>query len=336
MAKVTIYDVAQSAGVAPSTVSRALNNPQRVSETMRRRVNEAADAVGYERRAEPRALRTEPRKTIAMVLADITNPHFIKIIRGAELRAKSSGFTLVVVNAEESPQIELAEIRGLASKVDGFVLASSRLPDQELQAIGRQHKVVLLNRDVQGLTSVRLDMAHGCRQILEHLASLGHREFTFCAGPPGSWVGSLRWATLRDGAKSHGLTAHRIGPYAPTVAAGGVAADAALRSRPTALVAHNDMLAFGIMKRLASRGVSVPDEVSVIGFDNNFAAELVSVPLTTLDGPLAEVGARGVDLLLRSIAEQPDRRGAVADLPEGRIMLPTELILRESSGLAPA
>ncbi|WP_189349677.1 LacI family DNA-binding transcriptional regulator [Zhihengliuella salsuginis] len=335
MPKVTIYDVARAAGVAPSTVSRALSNPDRVSDAMRQRVQEAADAEGYEPRTAARSLRPAPRQTIAMVLADITNPHFIKIIRGAELRAKAAGFTLVVVNAEESPQIELTQIRGLAQKVDGFVLTSSRLPDQELLAIGQQHKVVLLNRDVPGLTSVRLDMAHGCRQILEHLASLGHREFTYCAGPPGSWVGSLRWATLRDGAKEHGLTAHRIGPYAPTVAAGGVAADAALRSNPTALVAHNDMLAFGMMKRLASRGVPVPEQVSIVGFDNNFAAELVSTPLTTLDGPGAEVGARGVDLLLRSIAEHPDRRGTVTDLPNDRITLPTELILRESSGLAP-
>ncbi|WP_102159363.1 LacI family DNA-binding transcriptional regulator [Zhihengliuella halotolerans] len=335
MQKVTIYDVARAAGVAPSTVSRALSNPGRVSDATRRRVQEAAEAAGYEVRPGSRAVRPAPRQTIAMVLADITNPHFIKIIRGAELRAKSSGFTLVVVNAEESAQIELTQIRGLASKVDGFVLTSSRLPDQELIAIGQQHKVVTLNRDVPGMTGVRLDMAHGCRQILEHLASLGHREFTFCAGPPGSWVGALRWATLRDGAKEYGLTAHRIGPYAPTVAAGGVAADAALRSRPTALVAHNDMLAFGIMQRLASRGVAVPEEVSVIGFDNNFAAELVATPLTTLDGPGAEVGARGVDLLLRSIAEEPERRGALTDPPNDRITLPTELILRASSGLAP-
>ncbi|GAA3286832.1 LacI family DNA-binding transcriptional regulator [Nesterenkonia halobia] len=330
MPKVTIYDVAQEAGVAPSTVSRALNRPARVSDSMRRRVQEAAESVGY---ATPARQGRTPRKTIAMVLADITNPHFIKIIRGAEMRAKSSGFTFVVVNAEESPQIELTQVRGLASKVDGFVLASSRLPDQELLALGNRHKLVLLNRDLDGLTSVRLDMVHGCRLILEHLASLGHREFTFCAGPPGSWIGSLRWATLRDAAHEHGLTAHRIGPYAPTVAAGGVAADTALRARPTALVAHNDMLAFGIMDRLASRGVAVPDDVSVVGFDNNFAADLVTPPLTTVDGPGGEVGGRGVDLLLRSIADEPDRHGPLIDPPDDRITLPTELILRESTGV---
>lgn len=333
MRKVTIYDVAQQAGVAPSTVSRALNNPDRVSDTMRRRVQEAAEDVGY---TAPSGRGRTPHRTIAMVLADITNPHFVKIIRGAEMRAKASGYTFVVVNAEESAQIELTQVRGLAPKVDGFILASSRLPDQELLTLGNRHKVVLLNRDLAGLTSVRLDMVHGCRLILEHLASLGHREFTFCAGPPGSWIGSLRWATLRDAAREHGLTAHRIGPYAPTVAAGGVAADAALRARPTALVAHNDMLAFGIMRRLASRGVAVPEEVSVVGFDNNFAADLVTTPLTTVDGPGGEVGARGVDLLLQSIVEEPDRRGTLTDAPDDRITLPTELILRQSTGLAPS
>lgn len=333
MKKATIYHVAERAGVAPSTVSRALSTPDRVHASTRERIESAAREVGYERQ---RPLRSEPRQTIAMVLPDISNPHFIKIIRGAELRAKSSQFTLVVVNGEESAQIELTQIRGLAQKVDGFVIASSRLPDHELLHVAREHKTVLLNRQVEGLSSIVLDMQMGCRQILEHLASLGHTEFTYCAGPPGSWMGATRWAALRDGAGEYGLEAHRIGPYAPTVAAGGVAADAALRSKPTALVAHNDMLALGIMQRLKTRGVALPDDMSLVGFDNNFAAALVSTPLTTLDGPGAEVGGRGVDLLLRSIAEEPERRGTLTDPPNERIILPTELILRESSGLAPA
>ncbi|GAA3711864.1 LacI family DNA-binding transcriptional regulator [Zhihengliuella alba] len=332
MKKVTIYDVAEASGVAPSTVSRAFSSPGRVNAATRERVVAAAQELGYRPKHEFGAARSSRSRTIAMVLADITNPHFFEFIRGAEQRAKAAQHTLVLVNAEESPQIELAQIRELSAKVDGFVLASSRLPDHELQYLSRDRKLVLLNRDVEGLASVKLDMESGCRQILEHLASLGHTEFTYCAGPPASWMGTTRWAELSAGAAAHGLTAHRIGPYAPTVASGGAAADAALRTNPTALVAHNDLLAIGILRRLAVRGVRVPEDMSLVGFDNNFAADLVGVPLTTLGGPGAEVGRRAVEMLLHSIDEQPERMGALTDPPNDRILLPTELFIRSSSG----
>ena len=98
-----------------------------------------------------------------------------------------------------------------------------------------------MDRELGPLPSVAMDTGSGCRQILEHLASLGHQEFTYCAGPPGSWMGAARWAALKAGAEEHGLRARRVGPYTPTVANGGAAADGALRSGTTALVAHNDL-----------------------------------------------------------------------------------------------
>ncbi|MFP5253763.1 MAG: LacI family DNA-binding transcriptional regulator [Actinomycetes bacterium] len=332
MSKVTIYDVAERAGVAPSTVSRAFSLPGRVNAVTRERITAAAAELGYQPKGQ-----TQPggrHRTIAMVLADITNPHFFELIRGAEQRAKAASHTLVLVNAEESAGIELAQVHDLTPKVDGFVLASSRLPDQELRDLAAHHQVVLLNRELEGLVSVRLDTESGCRQILEHLTSLGHRRFTYCAGPPGSWMGAARWAALSSAAETYGLEARRIGPYTPTVASGGAAADAALRPDTTALVAHNDLLAMGIIRRLTARGVRVPEEVSVIGFDNIFAADLVRTPLTTLGGPGADAGRRAVDLLLASLDRRPVRSGSVSDTAGDRVVLPTELVLRESSGPA--
>lgn len=334
MKKATIYDVAQRAGVAPSTVSRAFKKPGRVSETTRQRILAAADQVGYRPSTQTGPLPAGRHRTIAMVLADITNPHFFELIRGAEQRAKAARHTLVLVNAEESPRIELEQIEGLAPTVDGFVLASSRLPDQELRDIAASHPVVLLNRELEGLSSVTLDTASGCRQILEHLASLGHQGFSYCAGPPSSWMGATRWAALRSGAEAYGLTARRLGPYAPTVAAGGAAADAALRGDTTALVAHNDLLGFGIMRRLTNRGVRIPEDVSVVGFDNIFAADLVHPTLTTLGGPNADAGRRAVEMLLAALARRAPLGGAVATDPDDRVRLPTELVLRQSSGPA--
>jgi DNA-binding LacI/PurR family transcriptional regulator len=330
----TIYDVARQAGVAASTVSRAFSNPGRVSDATRARVLAVAEELGYVPNPHARALPSGEHRTVAMVLSDITNPHFFELIRGAEQRAKAAGTTLVIVNGEESPRIELDQIRGLAPSVDGFVLASSRLPDQELLALAERHRIVLLNRELQGLSGVSLDTASGCRQILEHLASLGHEGLTYCAGPPSSWMGAARWAALSAGAEEHGLTARRVGPYTPTVASGGAAADGALRSDITALIAHNDLLAIGIMRRLAQRGIKVPDDISVIGFDDIFAAGFVHPTLTTLGGPGAHAGRLAVELLIDQLAGRT-HRGTQEDGGASQIRLPTGLVLRESSGSAP-
>lgn len=330
MAGPTIYDVARVAGVATSTVSRALNNPDRVSERTRERVLVAAAELGYPPGPRRSRLTSGRHDTVAMVLSDITNPHFFELIRGAEQRAKAAGTTLVIVNAEESPRIELDQIRGLAGSVDGFVLASSRLPDRQLEDLADQHRIVLLNRELHGISSVALDTGSGCRQILEHLASLGHESFTYCAGPPGSWMGAARWAALSAAAEEHGLTARRVGPYTPTVANGGVAADGALRADTTALVAHNDLLAIGILRRLAQRGVRVPEDLSVIGFDDIFAADFVQPSLTTLGGPGDQAGRLAIELLLDLVPSLH----APADTVPGphQVRLPTQLVLRDSSG----
>lgn len=332
MKKATIYDVAERAGVAPSTVSRALGVPGRVSEATRQKVLTAATELAYEPRPTSGTLHHGRHRTIAMVLSDITNPHFFELIRGAEQRAKAANHTLVLVNAEESARIESEQIQELAAKVDGFILASSRLPDPDLLELASRHPVVLLNRELDGLASVRLDTAAGCRQILEHLASLGHERFTFCAGPPESWMGAARWRALSSGAATYGLEARRVGPYTPTVASGGAAADAALRPDTTALIAHNDLLGIGIIRRLAARGVRVPDDVSLISFDNIFAADLVQTPLTTLGGPCEDAGRHAVDMLLTSIERRPVRSGSLTHAPEDRVVLPTELVLRDSTG----
>lgn len=335
----SIYDVAERAGVAASTVSRAFADPGRVTDATRARVMAAAAELDYaprqrpRRRTGPASGRSEERpRTVAMLVSDITNPHYFELIRGAELRARASGTTLVLVNCEESTQIELEQVRGLTSTVDGFVMAASRLPDQQLRDLAAEHPTVLLNRDLPGTTSVTLDMASGCRQILEHLSSLGHRSFTYCAGPPSSWMGATRWRMLSEGARQYDLEAHRMGPYTPTVASGSSAADAALRVGGTAVVAHNDLLAIGIMRRLSDRGLDVPGDVSVVGFDNIFAATLVQPSLTTLGGPISDAGRRAVELLMSAL----DARRRGAQPPAEQVAMPVELVVRDSTGPAPS
>ena len=137
------------------------------------------------------------------------------------------------------------------------MLAASRLPDENLQQIAVQRPVVLMNRELTGCPSVVLDHVQGCRQIVEHLGSLGHRDLVYLAGPRNSWMAATRWAALRRRPRELGLGARRIGPFTPKVSQGGPAADGALHAGTTAIVAHNDLLAIGVVQRLTQRGVSV-------------------------------------------------------------------------------
>jgi DNA-binding LacI/PurR family transcriptional regulator len=326
MARPTISDVATAAGVATSTVSRAFSRPGRVSAHTRDRVIAVASELGYRPNPHARALLSGRHHTIAMVVSDITNPHYFELIRGAELRARVSDYTLVLVNAEESPRVEWAQIQRLAGAVDGFVLAASRLPDENLEQISAQRPVVLMSRELPGLASVVLDHFEGGRQIVAHLASLGHRELVYLAGPANSWMAGNRWAALTGAAEQAGISARRLGPFTPRVSHGGAAADAALNAGTTAIVAHNDLLAIGVMRRLQQRGLRVPEDFSVIGFDDIFAADLCTPRLTTLGGAHVDGGRVAVELLLTA-----ETRG-LEDQP--RVLLPTKLVLRDSTGRA--
>ena len=322
----TIYDVAAAAGVATSTVSRAFSSPTRVSASTREKVLAAAAELGYRPNPHARALLSGRHHTVAMVVSDITNPHYFELIRGAEMRARASEYTLVLVNAEESPRVEYDQIQRLVSSVDGFVLAASRLPDENLRQVAAQRPIVLMSRELEGLASVVLDHVQGCRQIVEHLASLGHRGLTYLSGPQNSWMAQTRWSALQAAAEDLGLNAGRLGPFTPKASQGGAAADGALNAGRTAIVAHNDLLAIGVVQRLAQRTVRVPDDVSVIGFDDIFAATLCTPTLTTLGGAHADVGRSAVDILLDMVgASRPP-----AAPPQ--VVLPTDLVLRQSTG----
>ncbi|WP_206340120.1 LacI family DNA-binding transcriptional regulator [Blastococcus litoris] len=330
MTSPTIYDVARAAGVATSTVSRAFSNPQRVSAPTRELVLRVAKELGYEANPHARALTSRRTDTLAMVVSDIKNPHFYEIIRGAELRAKASARTLVLVNAEESPRIEREQISRLSRSVDGFLLTASRLPDEDLLEFAATQAVVMVNRQVHGIPSVVLDQREGCRQLVTHLASLGHTSVAYLSGPQKSWMAGARWAAIRDAAAEIGVSAVRMGPFTPRVEHGAAAADAALTTGATALIAHNDLLAIGVLLRLADRSIRVPRDISVTGFDDIFASALCTPSLTTLGGTHANLGRAAVELLLD--AADPTGRAGTASL---QLVQPSQLVLRDSTGPAP-
>jgi len=321
---VTLHDVARAAGVAVSTASRALSNPTRVSQRTREQVQIVAGELGYRPNRIAQALPSGHTKMLAMLVSDITNPHNFGLVRGAEAQARAAGYTLVLGNTQESPQFETAHLQRLDSMVDGFVLAGSRLPEPDLRQLLGRRPAVLFNRRVQGFASVITDSVDGSRQIVEHLAALGHRSIAYLAGPPNAWSDGERWRALSTQARRAGVEIVRLGPYAPTLEHGPAAADVGLASGATALVAFNDLLAIGALQRLEHRGVDVPGEVSVVGYDDIFGADFCHPPLTTVASPAEQAGRALIDLLL----------GAREATAAANIVLPVALRVRDSTGPA--
>lgn len=320
---VTLQDVAREAGVAVSTASRALTHPERISPPTRARVQEVARRLGYRPNRIARAVVSGRTQMLAVLVPDITDPHRFGLIRGAEERARTADRTLVLGDTRGDPGLEADHLDRLGSVVDGIVLASSRLPDADLRELARRRPVVLHNRELAGLPGVVTDFDDGMRQILGHLAGLGHRRVAYLSGPRRSWSEGRRWAALAAEATRTGVVVACLGPFAPTLDGGPAAADAGLASGATALVAYNDLLAIGVLRRLEERGVSVPQTVSVTGFDDIFGADFCHPPLTTVTVPTEEAGRVLVDVLLGGHAQDAERT-----------VLPVRLRVRGSTGPA--
>lgn len=326
--RVTIHDVAREAGVAASTVSRAFSDPRRLSQETREHVADVAERMGYRPNPIARALPRGKTLMLALLVSDITNPYFFGLIRGAEQQAAASGYTLVLTDTGESPDTERAHFERLIRGVDGFVFASSRLSDERIRALVSGHTVVLVNRTVRELPCVVVDNGQGMRYGVDHLASLGHRSVAYLAGPSVSWSDRVQWRALQSAGRRLGFSMQRLGPFRPTVDGGVAAADAAIVTGATAIVAFNDLLAIGVLRRLHDRGIAVPADVSVLGSDDIFGADFCHPRLTTLRSDTERAGRAAVGLLLAALA-QPGAAAAT------RIVLPTELRVRESTGPAP-
>ncbi len=321
---VTIYDVARLAGVAPSTVSRAFARPGRVNADTAARIRTAAAELGYRVNPLARALSTSKTHMLALMISDVTNPFYAELIRGAQVAASEVDYTVVLADARESHLLEREALERVLPVVEGIVIGSSRMSDSTLQLIAKQRPMIVLNRHLVGIPSVVTDNARGMRRAVEHLGELGHEHVTYVSGPEASWADGMRWRALREAGLELHLHTRRVGPTAPTVEGGRTAALSLLDHLPTAVIAYNDLVAIGMMLAFASAGIRVPQDVSVIGFDNIMPAELVSPGLTTVASPARTMGTTAVKNVLAVI------RGALPRSDEA-FVLPTRLVVRGST-----
>lgn len=320
----TIYDVARVAGVATSTVSRALSHPGRVSFKTAEHVRQVAEQMGYHSVRMERSLPEQRTALLAIIVADIRNPVFHGMIRGAERTAVHAGYTMMMVETQESEQGEREALRRVVPAVDGVVLTSSRMPDSAIRAVAKRKPTVVLNRIVGQVASVATDNVKAMKQAAELLGAAGHRTITYLSGPEASWADGMRWRGLREAGHELEMNVRRIGPSLPTMRGGASAAEAWLRNPTSAVVAYNDLVAIGFIQAVRNAGRRVPEDVSVVGFDNILECTMIEPRLTSIAAPLVSLGSAAVNHLVKSSHRQ---------LGEGDelVVLPARLVVREST-----
>ncbi len=326
----TIRDVAAYARVSASTVSHVLNATRFVEPETEERVRAAIEALGYRPNSVARSLRRRKTSTIGLLIPDISNPFFGDIARAIEDAGFSEGYNVILCNSDLSETKEMAYIEVLLSKqVDGLVLISSGNRSDPLRAIlDAGVPVVVADRELGGLPvdQVLVDNEHGGYLAGQYLVHLGHRNIACIAGPEGLTLSTERITGFRRALKEAGIelpddaVIHGDFRYA----GGEAAMHELLRQNDnlTAVFAANDTMAIGAINVLSRAGLRVPDDVSVIGFDNILQSTAIVPSITTIAQPVAELGQSSVSLLLKRI-RQPT-------VPPSRVLLQTRLVERES------
>ena len=336
---VTIKEVAEKAGVSITTVSHVVNETRYVSDELTEKVYEAMRDLSYRPNIVARSLRSGQTKTIGLILPDISNPFFAEFSRKIEDKGFTFGYNVILCNADEDDDKQQRYIDVLLSKqVDGLIFFSTGHLDTINQTLDKYDiPVVITDREPEGVHTdiVLIDNRMGGYQAARYLLSLGHRRIACISGP----------SLIRP-------SAQRVGGYRAALEEAGIEVDEdlirtgnfrfdsgetqmrhlmSLPNPPTAVFTCNDVMALGAMKAVQSAGLRVPEDFSIVGFDNSPLSQMVYPQLTTVSQPVKEMADLTVELLVEKIDLKEHQKRNKGLMPEyKRIVLDTKLVIRES------
>lgn len=300
----TILDVAELAGVSKSLVSLVMRGSPNVSDDRRKAVLDAADALGYRPNAAARSLVRQRSYLVGVLVSDFGNPFFSELLEGIEEAALLAEYRALFNTGSRIPSRELIALDTLLQlRTDGLILASPQFDDAELDKIPASVPVVMVAKDttVAGVDVVVDDDLHGSELAVDHLTSLGHRHIAHIHGQPGAGAAD-RSSGFIAAMERRGLEPVLVeGGFTEKDGAKGAQEMLKLDPLPTAVFAANDIAAMGIIQTLEDAGLSVPEDMSVVGYDNVDFTCLSQIQLTTIDQPRRAIGTMAVELLLERL-----------------------------------
>jgi len=325
----SIDDVAAAAGVHRSTVSRAFSRPEAVRQETRDHILKVAASMGYTMSPLAQALRTKSSTLVPLIVPDITNPFFAELARAMTAAAGERGYQLVLCVTENDAGATAGYLNAMQSMYApfGVIAPLTRVDPAEFEPFGFGARLVVIDRiesDHQ-VPTVTVDSAKGIQLAFEHLVELGHASIAYVSGIAGTHTAADRRRAYHALARVHGMAAiefsEGIGAEAGERAAEELAS---MVERPSAVIAANDVVAFGLISRLGSLGLSVPNDVSVVGFDGLALGASCNPPLTSVQQPITEMGRIAINL-----AERGAKSGHV-----DHVVLQPRLLVRSSTGRA--
>ena len=327
----TIKDVAARAGVSFTTVSHVVNNTRPVSSEVRVKVEAAIRELNFVPSAVARSLKARTTLTIGVVVPNITNPYFAELSRGIETYCERRGYSVILGNSDDEPEKQRKYLRVMIERrIDGLIVASAGDENTLAEALGNTSlPLVIADREVPGVQAdlVEIDHEQGAYLAARHLLELGHRKIACISGPANMVVSEARVRGYRHALEEAGIETDACQVVASDyTSSGGYGAAVSLLDghRPSAIFATNDMMALGVLRAASERGIHVPRDLSVIGFDDIELSRYFYPALTTVGQSIVMLGERAAQTLLERVTKafEGDAR---------RLIIAPELKLREST-----
>ncbi|MBA1228511.1 LacI family DNA-binding transcriptional regulator [Pseudomonas viridiflava] len=327
----TIKDVAALAGISYTTVSHVLNKTRPVSEPVRLKVEAAIAQLDYVPSAVARSLKAKSTSTIGLLIPNGMNPYFAELARGIEDYCERNGFCVILCNSDDNPEKQRGYLRVLLEKrVDGLIVSSVGGDASVAGGLADvRTPLVIVDRELDGIEAdmVRIDHEQGAYLATRHLLDLGHRRIACIGGPHNSLVATMRLTGYRRAMQqavvdvAEGLAVHSEFTSSAGYEAAGRLLD---EHRPTAIFAGNDVIAIGVLRAAAERAISVPRDLSVVGFDDIEISRYVYPALTTVGQSIMQLGETAAEMLLGRIAS-PNA------LPVEKRLVTPVVVVREST-----